>query len=283
MEGAAVARSPGHISGYFRRVTGGTAGETGSLGAGIVIEEGVVARAVPADAPAVNIVSPFPLPGRGRLPLIEAAMERLGVSAEVTTESILPAGAGFGLSAAALLASIAAVSALFDLGLSMKEIAALAHEIEVISRTGLGDVAACQGGGIECRKGPGIGAPIDRIPASGRQVYAVSLGPIPTPAVLDDPVRMERIARAFPGECPRDLGDLLRLSRSFADGSGLVTPRVREILAACDRAGVAASMTMLGEGVFALGDGAPAALSPFGRVHRLRVAEGGFSAGEVIR
>jgi hypothetical protein len=42
-------------------------------------------------------------------------------------------------------------------------------------------------------------------------------------------------------------------------------------------------MIMLGEGVFALGEGASPVLSPFGRVFRLRVARKGFSTGEVIR
>jgi pantoate kinase len=255
---------------------------TGSCGAGIVIEEGVLARVVPSGSPAVRIIFPGNRPFSGGLPIIEKAMERLGVSAEVTTESTLPAGAGFGLSAAALLASISALSALFDLRLSDLEIAALAHEIEVTHRTGLGDVAACQGGGIECRKGPGIGAEIDRIPDPGRIIHAVSFGPIPTPQILGDPVRMERIARAFPGRCPRDIGDLFGLSRIFAERSGLVTPRVREVLAACDRAGVRSSMTMLGEGVFALGEEAVPVLSTFGEVFRLRIAERGFSKGQVI-
>lgn len=322
MAGAAVARSPGHISGYFRRIPGATPRETGSAGAGIVIEEGVTARAVPSTVPRVKVLSPLPLqggagilsrgppspPGRSRhspegpqspgtttapsnpwlpagpgIPLIETAMERLGVTAEVTTESPLPAGAGFGLSAAALLASISALSALFDLRLPDREIATLAHEIEVENRTGLGDVAACQGGGVECRRGPGVGADILRIPAPGQVLHAVSLGPIPTPAILGDPARMERIDRAFPGRCPRDIRDFLALSRSFADASGLVTPRVQEILGACDRAGVKASMTMLGEGVFALGEAAAPVLAPFGKVYRLRVAERGFFRGEVAR
>jgi pantoate kinase len=228
------------------------------------------------------MTSPDFTPGKGRAPLIESAMERLGVSAEVTTESALPAGAGFGLSAAALLASISALSALFHLALSDREIASLAHEIEVIHRTGLGDVAACQGGGVECRKGPGVGAEILRIPAPGLIIHAVSLGPIPTPLVLGDPAAMERIVHAFPGRCPRGIEDLFRLSRSFAEASGLVTPRVREVLEACDRARVLSSMTMLGEGVFALGDAAPAVLSSFGKVYRLRVADRGFSAGGVV-
>jgi pantoate kinase len=281
MEGAAIAWSPGHISGYFRRVQGVTAGDTGSCGAGIVIREGVVARAILSRYPVVRMILPEIPPQKDRVPLIETAMQRLGVSAEVTTESTLPAGAGFGLSAAALLSSISALSALFHLGLTDREIAALAHGIEVAHRTGLGDVAACQGGGVECRRGPGIGAGIERIPAPGRVIHAVSLGPIPTPHVLGDPARMESIDRAFPGRCPRNLHDLLGLSRSFAEASGLVTPRVREILLACDREGIPASMTMLGEGVFALGDEAPPVLSRFGKVYRLTVSERGFSAGEV--
>jgi pantoate kinase len=282
MGGAAVARSPGHISGYFRRIPGATPRDTGSAGAGIVIEEGVIARAVPSPTRAVTIISPEGRPAEGGPPLIETAMERLGVSAEVTAESTLPAGAGFGLSAAALLASISALSALFDLRLPDLEVASLAHEIEVMHRTGLGDVAACQGGGIACRRGPGVRAGIERIPCPGGIIHAVSLGPIPTPQVLSDASRMERIDRAFPGRCPRDIGDLFGLSRSFAEGSGLVTPRVREVLDACDAAGISASMTMLGEGVFALGEEADPVLSPFGRVFRLRIARNGFSRGEVI-
>ena len=283
MDGAAVARSPGHISGYFRRIFGDTAQATGSCGAGIVIEEGVLARAVPSRSPAVKMIFLRNRPFSGGPPLLETAMERLGVSAEVTTESTLPAGAGFGLSAAALLASLSALSALFDLRLSDLAIASLAHEIEVIHRTGLGDVAACQGGGIECRKGPGVRAEIERIPDPGRIIHAISFGPIPTPRVLGDPERMKRIDRAFPGRCPRDIGDLFRLSRDFAERSGLVTPRVREALSACDRAGVSSSMTMLGEGVFALGEEAAPVLSRFGEVFRLRIAERGFTRGEVIR
>jgi pantoate kinase len=283
MDGVSVARCPGHISGYFRRISGDTPRETGSAGAGIVIEEGVIARAAPAPSPRVRRFSPDSLPGRGGLPLIESAMEILGVSAEVTTESALPAGAGFGLSAAALLASISALSTLFDLGLSRPDIASLAHEIEVNHRTGLGDVAACMGGGVECRRGPGVGAAIERVALTGRIIHAVSLGPIPTPLILGDPASMGRIDRAFPGRCPRDIEDLLGLSRSFAEASGLITPPVREVLSACDRAGVRASMTMLGEGVFALGDGAPSALSPFGRVYALRIAKDGFSEGKVVR
>jgi pantoate kinase len=248
----------------------------------MVIEEGVVAKAVPSRRPMVKILPPRRMPDENRLPIIETAMARLGVSAAVAVESPLPAGAGFGLSAAGLLSSISALSVLFDLGLGKREIAALAHEIEVTHRTGLGDVAACQGGGIECRKGPGIDAEIVRIADPGRVICAVSIGPIPTPAVLGDAGRMESIGQAFPGRCPRDLGDLLGLSRAFTEASGLVTPRVREVLRACDRAGIGSSMTMLGEGVFADGEEAGEVLLPFGPVYRLHIARQGFTRGRLI-
>lgn len=274
----ALAWSPGHISGYFCRCAGPGSADTGSVGGGIVITEGVTVEAVRADAPTVRVLVRFP---NGRVtvsngsPPVEYLMDRLGAPAALTTRCTLPIGAGFGLSAAVLLASGAALSALHGLELSRGEVAAAAHEAEVRFRTGLGDVAAAQGGGVVVRRGPGVGAEILRFP-SDEPVSAVSFGPIPTPVVLDSDDAMARVRAAFPAEEPRDLAELMRASRAFAKASGLMTDRVRAALAACDEAGVPASMTMLGDGVFAVGPGAGGALSRFGRVHRLHVASEGF-------
>jgi len=279
----AVGWSPGHISGYFRRIGGDSPASTGSTGAGVVIREGVTAMAEHSDTAEVVVTCRYP---DGTLavvatssPPVEYAMGRLGVTARVTTETALPIGAGFGLSAAALLASLSALDHLFALDLGRQEVATLAHESEIVHRTGLGDVAACQGGGFACRKGAGIGAEIVRIPADGERLTAVTFGPIPTPEVLSSPEALERVARAFPGRCPEDVPDFFRLSRAFAEGSGFITPRVREALSACDRAGIPASMTMLGEGVFALGSGAEEVLASFGHILALQVAGSGFSQG----
>jgi pantoate kinase len=76
------------------------------------------------------------------------------------------------------------------------------------------------------------------------------------------------------------MADFFRLSRVFAEKSGCITPRVREGLAACDRAGIPASMTMLGEGVFARGEGARGVLAPFGEILTLEVSDAGFTPGE---
>lgn len=268
----AVAFSPGHVSGYFRRIEGDGPSSTGSIGAGVVIDEGVRSAVTPAAETSVRVI------WRGHVsvgsPPIEYALDRLGVSARVTTGCRLPIGAGFGLSAAAVLATLTAADHLFDIGLSADGVAALAHETEVVGRTGLGDVAAIQAGGVVCRMGAGIHAEIVRF-YPDEPIYAASLGPLPTASVLVSPGAMARIDAAYPDRCPRDLADLCRLSRGFAEASGLIEPAVQRVLAACDAAGIPASMTMLGNGVFACGDDAGGVLSGSGEVYRLSIARRG--------
>ncbi|MEN6609229.1 MAG: GHMP kinase, partial [Methanoregulaceae archaeon] len=146
MTTAVRAFSPGHISGYFRRVEGRDPASTGSLGGGVVISEGVIASAEPGSNTRV-VVQRQDYPGRllsesTGSPPVEYALERLGVRARITTSCRLPIGAGFGMSAAAILSSVTAVNELLGLDLTPEEIAASAHESEVVHRTGLGDVAA---------------------------------------------------------------------------------------------------------------------------------------------
>ncbi len=154
-----VAFCPGHISGYFKRIVGDTIATTGSIGAGIVISEGVTATVEPADRTSICIKrrsstgASFDLSSGS--PLLEHVMENLNLTASVITECNLPIGAGFGLSAAALLATLTALNHLFDRGMNTEEIAQCAHAAEVAHRTGLGDVAACQGGGRVIQIRPG--------------------------------------------------------------------------------------------------------------------------------
>ncbi len=276
---AAVAFSPGHISGYFRRIEGPDPRTTGSVGAGVVIDEGVRSTVVPAAETGVRVIRQGHVSAGS--PPIEYALDRLGVRARVTTECRLPIGAGFGLSAAALLATLTAANHLFDLGLSADDVAFLAHEAEVVHRTGLGDVAASQAGGVVCRTGAGIHADITRFYPE-EPLYAVSLGPLPTASVLSSEEAMARIATAYPDRCPRDLTDFCRLSRQFAERSGLIAPEVRRVLRTCDAANIPASMTMLGNGVFACGDDAQRVLPGFGEVYCLRTARRGAHMIELI-
>jgi pantoate kinase len=272
----ALAFCPGHISGYFKRIEGSDPASTGSVGAGVVIDEGVTAAVSPAPATGIRVIrrSAAVVEETAGSPPIEYALRKLGVSASVRTECRLPIGAGFGLSAAALLATLTAANHLFSLGLSAREVAAAAHEAEVLHRTGLGDVAACQGGGIVCRTGPGVDAPILRL-QSDAGLYAVTLAPLPTASVLSSGAAMARIASAFPDACPRNLAEFCLLSREFAERSGLIAPSVRKVLESCDTAGVPASMTMLGNGVFCCSEAGVEVLAGYGTVYPLSVARQG--------
>jgi len=280
MEPAAVtAFCPGHISGYFRRVNGTTSADTGSTGAGIVISEGVTSTVTRADRVSIHITR-TDADGKTGNPdmdvgLLSSVMDRLGVAAAVVTECRLPIGAGFGLSAAALLATLTALNRLYNLHLTDRDIALMAHEAEVAFRTGLGDVAACQGGGRVVRKGPGIDAVIERQFDLTEPLYAVSFGPIHTPSVLGSPQQMERVSAAFPQALPKNADEFFRLSARFTYKSGLLTPEVREVLERCRALSVPASMTMLGNGVFAYGRNARGLLSPYGTVYEFSMATSG--------
>jgi pantoate kinase len=267
---------PGHISGYFRRIEGESAAATGSIGAGIVISEGVTATVTPAGATSVSVWRKEESGKRvlysSTSPPLEYVLKKIGIIVSVTTECHLPIGAGFGLSAAALLATLAAVNRCHDLGLTPHEISALAHEAEVVHRTGLGDVAACQGGGRVVRTGAGIDGAITRFFDLPESLYTISFGPISTPSVLGSQEQMDRVTAAFPQNPPQDAEGFFKLSRLFAERSGLLTPEAGAVIQKCADNGVPASMTMLGNGVFAYGQKARDILSESGEVYAFSVA-----------
>ncbi|WAI01152.1 pantoate kinase [Methanogenium organophilum] len=285
MAESAVGFSPGHISGYFRRFDGDSMESTGSCGGGIVIDKGVYAVVTPARETSVSVNVARSADEDTCIartsPPIEYALERLGVTATVKTITSLPPGAGFGLSAAALLATLTAANALFETGLTDDAIARLAHISELEHQTGLGDVAACTGGGIVCRKEPGISSSIIRMNGSGVTLSALSYGGLSTADVITSPAQMARVKEAYSAECAKSPQDFFRISREFAEKSGLIPEEIRPILDACDEHGIPASMTMLGKGVFALGDQSFSVLSEFGIPCELHVAEEGFRLIEV--
>jgi pantoate kinase len=282
-----TAYCPGHISGYFRPVKGSEYRNTGSIGAGIVTEEGVTVRASPSRFTSVTAKR---LGEKGTVrelfndsPPLSYIAGRLGVRVHLDTECRLPIGAGFGLSAAALMASAAAINTLFGLGLTKQACAELAHEAEIVHRTGLGDAAACQDGGRDFRLGPGIGAEIRRFYDLEESLYAVNFGPLHSPHILGSSEALHRIIAAYPEEYPGSPREFFRLSLSFAERSGLLSPELHELLKQCGKEGIPASMTMLGNGIFAMGMEARDFLASYGEVLELHVASGGVRILEVSK
>jgi pantoate kinase len=242
----------------------------------MVIHEGVTARVTRADSPEIVVRR---TDSQGNLlceisesPPLAYLMDRLSVTARIETACRLPISAGFGLSAASLVASALALNTLLDLGLSREDCCAIAHEAEIVHRTGLGDVAACQGGGRDFRQGAGISAPIIRYFDIREPLFAVHFGPLPSASVLSSPEALGRVAVACPSGIPDSPGRFFAMSRDFAEKSGLLTPEVREVLADCEREGVPASMTMLGNGAFCLGLKGGEIFSAYNEVYELRLS-----------
>jgi pantoate kinase len=86
---------------------------------------------------------------------------------------------------------------------------------------------------------------------------------------------MRKVSAAFPDRTPKNLWEFMRNSREFAEASDLIPDKIRPILTACDNAGIQASMTMLGCGVFAAGRDAPKILARFGRAVSLKICHHG--------
>lgn len=273
-----VAYCPGHISGYFLPVISTSPENSGSCGAGLVISEGVRVTASPSPVSSVEVFKTdrtgMPEKITDSSQVIMDLLDALQVTASITTCCHLPIGCGYGMSAAALLGATHALNILFEIGMDKRECARLAHTIEVTASSGLGDVSACQGGGFVIRVTAGPDGEIYRF-SDQRTIYAVTKSPIKTASVLRSLDRMEIIKKAYPPLIPKTLDEFMKSARIFAEGSGLISEDVRKMLSACDTNGIPASMTMLGNGVFAIGKNADKTLSSFGRVYKLTLSQGG--------
>ena len=262
--------SPGHISGLFFPIISDDPQKTGSIGAGIAISQGVTVTITAAPETTIHAISRTnggviheewfsSSPLKDLLHRLEAP-----IPLAITTECTLPLSSGFGLSAASLLALVYAAREYFHLTLSDNECAQIAHEVEVLHRTGLGDIAGSMRGGIIYRSVPGIEGGISghEITHSLQdQITALILGPLQSHTILTSDTALSRIKSAFPSQIPHNITEFFELSYLFAKQSGLITPAVAHILEAAEEAKVYASMTMLGEGVFALGKEGHAFLS----------------------
>ncbi|HSQ94461.1 MAG TPA: GHMP kinase, partial [Methanoregula sp.] len=125
------------------------------------------------------------------------------------------------------------------------------------------------------RNGPGIDGSIIRSFDLPEPLCAVSFGPISTPSVLGSQEQMDCVAAAFPANPPKDAQDFFRISRRFAEDSGLLTREAGALIRHCNDNNVPASMTMLGNGVFAYGKKARELLLAYGEVYAFTMATAG--------
>ncbi len=271
---------PGHITGFFEICRAKDLLSTGSRGAGLCLSLGATSTVSLVDSSTQSIE--VSLNGKvSRAEVTKEAVSRvLGRRkniVSIATTLDLPVSQGFGMSAAgALSASLATCAILRE---PRRKAFEAAHIAEIVRGGGLGDVSALYAGGITVRTKPGL-PPIGKvIRIDGRPdlVLCVVGRRMLTKSVLSDPKKQKAI-NSFGSKRVDELlrkptvERLMRSSRSFALESGLATNKTLEAMDAASKFGMA-SMSMLGNSVFAIGetDALERVLSDFGKTFRCSV------------
>ncbi|MBU4138423.1 MAG: GHMP kinase [Euryarchaeota archaeon] len=273
---SARAFAPSHISGIFIIDIKKDPIHSGSMGAGVCLEDGAVTSVHQAHETTIKING-----------AVSEAATTLSAIRLLTTKHVLvdtqlgiPVSAGFGASAAGALSAALAVNEALSLGLTFNDLANAAHVADVKNRTGLGDVAGMTCGGIDIRKHAGIPpvGRIDRIPCSNEIISWVSFGEISTRSVLSDGIKKKSINKAGRLRLKElikkpTLENFFRQSCAFTKQIDMMSTKVRDAIEAVEASGGLASQAMLGDTVFSINDNG--ALSEFGEVKKSRISHAG--------
>jgi pantoate kinase len=271
---------PGHVTGLFEICRKKDLISTGSRGAGLCLSLG--ARSEVSIAPSrVQRIRVEIDRRESEAPVTKEALRGLvgksPLDIDVSTSLDLPVGQGFGMSAAgALSASVALCSILKE---NRRRAFEAAHVAEIVKGGGLGDVSALYRGGITIRKKPGLPPIGEVISIEGcpEVVLCVVGRRMLTKSVLSDLRKQSAINASGARQLDNllkhpTLEELMAASFRFASESGLMSSRILEAVTAASEIGMA-SMSMLGNSVFAIGDmdGLGRALSKFGSTYECEV------------
>ena len=281
----ATSFAPGHISGFFEpRYQQQDIDRSGSRGSGINISLGALSEAIVRQSLkqkiTINVNN-----HKASAPVTQLAIKHLIgdtlVDVTVNTDLDLPVGQGFGMSGAGALSATLALSKVLEL--SREKSIKASHYAEVQLRTGLSDVLASSFGGIEIRREAGLPpwGVIEHIPGKYELVLCVVGKRIDTRKILSDLEKMNEIL-TYGRYCTKKilehptLENLFSLSQMFATKIKLVEPKVAEAIEQANQYGMA-SMCMLGNSVFAVGDtlSLSKTLSSFGKVYVCSVDQSG--------
>ena len=258
MSKSVTAWAPTHATLYFAVPDNSRAEDRlhmGSLGGGLNFEEGVTTLVTTHTEDMVHYNGER-IDGKISLTVLELFRKKTGVdeTVEIFHESKILTGCGLSTSGAGSIGLSIALNHLFETGMSHIECLQIAHEAEIICKTGLGSVMGQSVEGIEIRRiigAPGVGRVVS-IPCKS-DIFLIILGPLSTSQVLSSKEKMEIVTKAGVnihetiGE-KTSLEEIMDLGFKFAKECGLMTNRVRELIEDLHRMGETRStMAMIGE------------------------------------
>lgn len=257
--------SPSGLSGFFAPYITSDISKTGSIGGGVTIDKGVTVTVEDSmDEDIHTYINNMEIKNS----IAEYMALKLMNEANVTTGLIIkqeitpPIGYGYGTSAASALATGLAVARYLNINKTLYGIGRLAHEAEVLFRTGLGTVQGLLNPGIVLVREPGEPgrAFVDNI-LYDEDIFVVTVwySSIKTSEIIDKKMNLEYIRYLGKKTLEKILKDpsprnMMIKCWEFAQKIGFLTPRIKNIvnvLWAVDGV-IGATQNMLGEAFFTL-------------------------------
>lgn len=259
-----VAFCPAHITGFFKADLESESLESkGSLGAGFSIRDGVTTTVHARKSDKKD----FQLKTTGYKPdntlvskfIIKKFLDLINENyfVDVHHDISVPVGYGLGCSAAAALSLSFALDQALGTQLSKIEIGQIAHNTEIVCKTGLGDVLAAFHGGFEIRTksgAPGIGS-VEKIDTEYNSVIMICFAPISTPEFLRE--KLSSI-NGLGGKmvhkllASRDTNEFQDMSLEFAKYIKVVTPKMQQVIDDLQENGIKCGVALFGETIFVL-------------------------------
>jgi pantoate kinase len=249
--GRSRAYAPGHITGFFTIHMDESPLLSGSTGAGVCLEEGVVTEVSVEPSKVQELVVMLNGSIIESAPTCESVFRAMvpevdPVKITARQTSILPANYGYGISGAAALSLGLAVNEAMSLGLSKEKVGQIAHQAEVENLTGLGDVPAQLIGGSEVRLkpgAPGIGEVKNLDFGDGFIVISSPVASFPTKRMITEERFVKRInscGEVVMGsfmESPK-MENFMQLSRKFWENVGIMSEDVVKAIRVFESAGI---------------------------------------------
>ncbi len=276
--------APGHITGFFEiHDDAENIRQRGSRGAGICLSLGIRTNLEVFESKAQTI-EVFIDSKQEKESVTEVALKNIigdkPYEVRIESKTELPLGQGFGMSGAGALGATLALDSALGLNLQKEDIICVAHCAEVSCKTGLGDVTPQSMGGIVIRKKEGCPpfGVLEKIESEDIDIVLCVIGKeLSTKSIITNPNHRKKI-NEFGRRCLSQLilrpklWELMWLSLAFAKGTDLMSKDVEEAVLAARKHGLA-SMSMLGNSIFALGDskGLVSELESYGKVYVCKV------------
>ncbi len=259
------AYSPAGISGFFAPYIASTIQETGSIGGGVTVEEGVTVEVHDSQDEKIHVyINDRKIENSLAEYVTLKIMSEAHISTGLTIRQTIkpPIGYGYGTSAASALATGIAISRYLNINKTLYEIGRIAHETEVVFRTGLGTVQGLLCPGIVLIRQPGEPgiAFVDNI-MYDEDIYVITAwySPIDTRKVINGGVNLEYIKYLGERTMDRILRDptphnLMLRSWEYAQKAGFLTPTLERIIKTMWNIDgiIGVTQNMIGEAFFAL-------------------------------